>query len=191
MSARIKGKKPRPCGRAPGLPSEVRVTVVSACHPRDSKRPPRKILLARRGLPACNLESTTPVQKKTAPGGSPEAALRSPLKGLGGLPALSCRGFNVSRLPLFPKREVRQLAGRPDSGAGVSKFPSAQFQMFENSLGNRKSLLLGYSKSQGSSPFWASPRRTRARSALTSVATASLALSKSFQTWTATKPTRT
>jgi len=73
MSARIKGRSPDPEAGQPGLPSGVRVTVVSACHPRDSKRPPRKILLARKGLPGCNLESTTPAQKKTAPGSRPEA----------------------------------------------------------------------------------------------------------------------
>ena len=73
MSARIKGRSPDPAAGQPGLPSEVRVTVVSACHPRDSKRPPRKMLLARKGLPGRNLEGTTPAQRKTAPGGSPEA----------------------------------------------------------------------------------------------------------------------
>src|SRR6185369_10862002 len=71
MSARIKRRSPDPEAGQSGLPG-VRVTVVSACHPRDSKRPPRKILLAQKGLPACNLESTTPAQKKTAQ----EAVLR-------------------------------------------------------------------------------------------------------------------
>jgi hypothetical protein len=59
-------EKPRPCGRETGASISAGYRGLRLS-PRDSKRPPRKILLARKVLPGCNLESTTPAQKKTAP----------------------------------------------------------------------------------------------------------------------------